>query len=524
MNDEARLLKRYENAKGNWDTWRSLYDEAYQFAFPNKNPWPEFVQEGARKNIGVYDTTLVDSSKRLVSRLHSSITPIGQQWFMLEAGKDIVNSTQRDVINAQLQYFSELIFEQISSSKLDLSLNEMYEDLIIGTGALMILPQPGDTVIRTKAISIDRIYPEGDAFDEIKTVWRDFCKVRGEEISSIWPNAKITDSMKQKMSNNPDVEFDFIEGIVFQYEDKKYRHVVIVKDSREFIIDSQSDSSPWVVARWSKTTREVGGRGPVIQALPTMRSLNKHMFDILVANAYSTGPTYIAASDGVFNPYNYLVEPNKVIQVSRASMGQVPLTRLDTSTQIQEASLTLQDLRMQVKALLYDNPIRPVDAPEQTATEVMLRNRTFLEEISPAFARMQAELLPQVINRIIYIMQDAGLLPRKLRIDGKMVQIRFKSPLVQSAALQKLDAFREWSTTMQATVGPQLTGQSMKAENVGPFIARALNVPEELIQSSDDIKKSIDGMTQQLTQNPADQAADQAGAVDPRAITQQARQ
>ena len=62
MSESNVVWKRYEAAKTNWENWRSLYDEAYAFAIPNRNPYWDSseggekpVAPGRRKNPQVYD-------------------------------------------------------------------------------------------------------------------------------------------------------------------------------------------------------------------------------------------------------------------------------------------------------------------------------------------------------------------------------------------------------------------------------------------------------------------------------------
>jgi len=92
--DGRMLYKRYTMAKGDWDNWRSLYDEAYAYAIPQRDPWPQDTVEGRRKNIQCYDITAVNSVRRLVARLQASLTPTGEQWFLLEAGENVKDATK----------------------------------------------------------------------------------------------------------------------------------------------------------------------------------------------------------------------------------------------------------------------------------------------------------------------------------------------------------------------------------------------------------------------------------------------
>ncbi len=510
------LLQRYSNAKGNWENWRSIYDEAYAFTIPQKDPWPEEVSEGVRKNIWVYDTTAVTSARRLVSRLHASLVPPGEQWFELEAGENITNPNDKKELNAQLQLFTSIIFRILNESNFDLVVNELLQDLIIGTGSMMILEGEGKVVVRFKSVATNVVYPEGDAFDEIETVWRDFNCVSGRDINVIWPKAKIPETIERTMASDPSATFNFIEGVVYQNDKKNYHHCVIESGTNKYLLDIETESSPWVVARWSKASNEVGGRGPVLDAMPTIRSLNRLVEDILRNVGLSTSPPWMAASDGVFNPYLFEIQPNKIIPISRQSMGDLPLQKLDVAGDIRTGTLEVQDLRQQIKDALFDNPVRPVESPAQTATEIMIRQQQFMEEIGPAFGRLSVELLPRIINRVIYIAQRKGLLPTALKIDNKNINIRYKSPLVRSAQIQKIQNLQNYNTIMQSITGPELSLGSMNLEMIPAWLADKLDVDDQLIKSPAEIQQLI--ATLQAANEPH-----APGEMDPSANSQLAK-
>lgn len=497
MSDALAVLKRYETAKSNWQLWRSIYDEAYAYTLPQKNPWPQYITEGNRKNIWVYDITAVTSTRRLVSRLHSSLVPPGEEWFGLEAGEYVTDANERKQLNEQLQAFTAIIFKALNESNFDLVVNELLQDLCIGTGAMMILEGEGKELIRFKSVATDIVYPSGDAFDDIETTFRDFNDVDGEDIQRIWPKAKLTESIQQQMRSNAQAKFSFVEGVIHQPKTRNYRHCVLSSGTNEYILDNETKSSPWVVARWSKASNEVGGRGPVLDAMPTIRSLNKLVEDILRNVALSTSPPWMAASDGVFNPYMFEISPNKIIPISRQSMGELPLQKLDVSGDVRMGNLEVMDLRQQIKDALFDNPVRPVESPAQTATEIMIRQQQFMEEIGPAFGRLSVELLPRIINRVIFIMQKKGYLPANLEVDGKMINIRYKSPLVRSAQVQKIQNIQNYTTIMQSIVGPELTMGSMNLELLPTWIGEKLDVDGELIKSAGEVA----ALTQSIMQS-----------------------
>lgn len=499
------LQQRYANAKGNWELWRSIYDEAFAYVFPNKDPWPDEQVEGVRKNVQVYDITACNSARRLVSRLHKNLMPADLEWFELEAGDYVIDEVEKQKLNIQLQTFTDIIFRALNDSNFNLVINELLQDLIIGTGGMMILEGDDDEVpIKFKSVAPNLFYPEADAFDTIETVWRDFNKISGRDIKRIWPSATISQSISQVMQSDSCAEFDFIEAFVYLPEKKKYQHIVMEKGSEYRLVDQEVDSSPWVVARWSKASNEVGGRGVVLDAMPTIRSLNLLVEEIMRNVALSTSPPWMASSDGVFNPYLFEIEPNKVIPINQSSMGNLPLQRLDVASDVRMGNLEINDMRSQIKDCLFDNPVRPVDAPKQTATEIMVRQQEFIEEIEPAFGRLSVELMPKIINRSIYILQKKGFLPKELKVDGRYVAIKYKSPLVRGADLQKVQNLVNYSQTLQGLVGAETAVASYNVEKLPSWLADRFEVDPSLIKNEQAVAEMIQTITQANTPaNPA---------------------
>jgi hypothetical protein len=109
---------------------------------------------------------------------------------------------------------------------------------------------------------------------------------------------------------------------------------------------------------------------------------------------------------------------------------------------------------MQINKLLYADPLGPVTSPQQTATEIALRQRNMAEEIGPPFTRLQPELLTRVLKRVMYILEKKGLIS-KVRVNGKEVQITYKSPLVVAQGQQDVQGFMNWFQMLQAVQGPE---------------------------------------------------------------------
>jgi hypothetical protein len=506
MADYTRLMNRYKTASGDWDNWKSLYMEAYDYTFPDKNPYYEEYNEtpGQRKNLQVYDNTQCIGARQLVSKLHANLVPPSLQWFELEPSDVVTDENSKKNIQMALQQLTSIIYNFINGSNFDLVINEGFHDLVIGTMALQVFPTDDDAKpIIFKSCPIDRLAPEQDVFDQINTVWREFCDVAYEDILRLWPDAKIPDAMKIIKDQNPLCKFSFVEGVIFQPEKKTYRVVVMWEDQPWFMVDKEVLSSPWVVGRWSKSPREIGGRGPAIQALPTCRTINMMARFLIEAASMNAMPPWLGFSDGVFNPNSYIVQPNTIIPISPDSAANMPLRKLDVSGDVQFGELTLNDLRTQINQLMYVDPTRPVQAPSQTATEIMLRQQQFLEEIAPAFARIEIEVLPKLISRVIFILLDKGLLPKELATPEfrELYRVRFKSPLEQSQQLQDVQKLMQYNAAIKS-ISEEAAVMGYKMTELPTYLASKFDIDLSLINSPEEIEETIQAAAAAALPNP----------------------
>ena len=131
----AALLKRISKAKQRRELWRSLYQEAYEYALPQKETF-NLHSPGQSKNRHIYDSTAVKGVKTFSSRMQASMTPPWQQWFDYVAGSDIPKADE-DKINQQLESATKIFFSHLNQSDFSNQLNESNQDLAIGTAALM---------------------------------------------------------------------------------------------------------------------------------------------------------------------------------------------------------------------------------------------------------------------------------------------------------------------------------------------------------------------------------------------------
>ena len=490
LSDLELIKRRYTKARAKADLWISILEACYHYTVPSRNLfyWTSQYQ-GAQKNAKVYDTTAVAAVRNFVSKVQGGLCPPQQKWFLLEAGTDVPKEN-REKVNAALQEISDKIYHYLRRSNFDLVFNETCYDLAIGTGCLICNPGPDDdNPLEFYSVPLARVATEESITNSLETNFRWWDEIRIADICEMWPQA-VLDPVTQNLFDEDENATlkNLVEGTIFYPSnpaDKRYRYVVFYETS--FFVDEPLDSSPWIVFRWSKVNNEIYGRGPVIDALPSILSLNELARLELASANFNVAKPIMAYSDGVFNPWTMKLEPNSVIPVAPSSNGQWPLQPFPDTSNPQFMQLTSNDLRMQINTLLYANPLGPIEAPARTATEVATRQRNLADEIGPGFTRMQSECLGRILKRVMNVLEKKGLI-EKIQINGKNIQVAYKSPLVVAQGEQDVQGFMAYYQVIQAVQGPENAMVNINPVRFPAWVAAKLGVDPETINSAQEME------------------------------------
>lgn len=492
---------RYRRAYSIALQWASIQEACYHYCIPSRDLYYYTNQtQGSQKNVKVFDTTGISATNKFVSKVQDALTPPQQTWALLEAGDDIPED-MKERVNKYLQDTTNKIFNYIRHSNFDLAVNECYYDLAIGTAVLQINEGPDEDPIQFHSIPLAQACFEESINGFIESAYRTWGEVRIQELKIMWPNATLPQWIESAFENDPNASVKSLyEGVVYVLGDAKPYKYVLWIDS-DILLEEESTSSPWVIFRWSKTNNEVMGRGPIMNALPALLSLNEiFRLELTSANLNVCKPL-MAYSDGIFNPWTFKLEPNTVIPISPNSGGQPPIIPFPDTANPNFEQLVVVDLRQQINALMYADPLGPIDAPTKTATELALRQKSLAEEIGPLFTRLQQEFLSRVIQRIIHILQIKGLLEPLTLDNGKEIKVRYQSPLVVAQGKQDVMGLMDYFAALQA-IFQENALMYIDPVKVPLWIAEKLGVDKNLIPEKERLEEFAKNASEQ------DQTAD----------------
>jgi len=499
LSDLELIKRRYKKARAKADLWISLLEACYHYAVPSRNLfyWTSQYQ-GAQKNSRVFDTTAIAATKNFVAKIHNGLCPPQQQWYLLEAGPDI-EEDQREDANKHLQHITDQIYYYLKKSNFDMAVNESFYDLAIGTAALICNPGPdADQPLEFYSTPLARIAIEETACNQLETIFRWWDEIRIADIQQMWPQATLPQDVQSLFKEDENATLkDLIEGTVYNPKTKEYRYVVFYDNG--YFVDEMRDDSPWIVFRWSKVNNEIYGRGPIIEALPSILSLQEIYRIELAAANFNIAKPYMAYSDGIFNPWTFNLQPNTIIPVAPNSSGQWPIQPFPDNTSPQFMQMTSFDLRQQINNLMLGDPLTPVQGPTRTATELALRQRNRLEEIGPTFTRLQQEFLSKLLNRVVKLLQKQGLI-EDFVIDGRKIQLSYSSPLAQQQGMQNVEKFMEYVQVLQAIQGPAEANVNFNQLYMPTWIREQMGVNPELVNNEEEMKANYEEMAQREEQ------------------------
>ena len=506
-----QIIKRHELAQRRKDNWRQIYEDCYEFALPQRNLYDGYYEGGGspgqNKMVRVFDSTAINATQRFANRIQSGLFPPYGRWCRLEPGSDIPEE-RRIETQAILDIYADKMFALLRQSNFDLAMGEFLLDLAVGTAVMLV--QPGDDITPIRFTSVPQylVAIEEGAHGKVDNVYRRM-RLKGEAISQHWADAEIPERMQRMIEEKPTEEIELLEATCYMPDEGMYSYQVIWPEGKIELLQRKMKSSPWVVARYMKVAGEVYGRGPLVTAIPDIKTLNKTL-ELLLKNAsLSIAGVYTAADDGVLNPQTIRIAPGAIIPVARNGGPQgESLRMLPRSGDFNVSQIVINDLRMNVKKIMLDDTLPPDNMSARSATEISQRIQELATNLGSAFGRLITETMIPLVSRILYVMDERGMIEMPLRVNGLEVKVTPVSPIAQAQNMGDIEKIMQW-VQLSASLGPE--GQmSVQTANISDYVADKLGIPADLRTTPQERAQMLE-----QAQQAAMMAAQQQGMMPP---------
>ena len=478
------LIKRFGKAKQRREMWRSLFQEAYEYALPQKETF-NFHSPGQSKNRHLYDSTAVIGVRTYAARIQFSHTPPWQNWMDFVAGSDVPKDAQEKT-NKDLELMTEIFFAHLNESDYSNQSNEADQDLAISTGAMFFEQGnvlEGEPLFKFTAIPLAQLYLEpGEGVRQ--TGWREH-KVVARDIEGMFPGADLGEALTKVVQNKPDEKVTILNGVLKAHG--VFHQVVIYEKEDHLMFVQMFNTSPLIIWRTNVIPGETYGRGPVLDVLADIRTVNKVKEFMLKNAAIQMSGVYTAVGGSGFNPHTATISPGAMLAVDSNDSRNPTVKALELSGRMELGELIIGDLQGNINKALFSNPLGEVTDPVKSATEQMLRTQEMLRTSGAQFTRLNSEKIKPIVERAVDILSTEGLIA-PLKVDGKEVKVKMQSPLAKAEELEEFSNFQVWWNQM-LQLPPEVLALGAKVENIPTWTASKLGLPiTELVRTKDEIK------------------------------------
>ena len=496
------VLKRFDLAKKRKTQWQELYEEALEYAAPHRETFTSDLDTPGQDKMGrglVFDSTALDSMQKFASNLQSSLVPPFKDWIRLKPGSAVAEEEGLEEI---LKEVTKVFFSHIHNSNFDTQIAESFLDLAVGTGALLLLKGTVDQPFQFVNVPLSQLFLEEGPNGIINTSFRQ-SKIQIRNIEKTWLDAEIPEKLLEKTNRDPNVEIKILEATIadkitmFNSETNRdelidgFKYIVIDIETKSVLVEREQRSSPWLVFRWSTIPGEIYGRGVLLFALPDIKTLNKTKELLLQSASIAIFGMYTVEDDGIINMENIELGPGAMIPVdSNGRQGRGPsIQPLIASGSPDLGQIIIQDLKQNIKSIMFADPLGPVDLPVKSATEISLRQQELAKRIGSAFGKLQFELLTPLVNRGLDILDELGLINLgPFRVDGNIIAIEHVSPLAMAQEEEEFVNMVRLAELVSSLYGPQVLLGMIPPDRFITEAARKINVNREVIASEEEIE------------------------------------
>ncbi|PLC03430.1 phage tail protein [Variovorax sp. RO1] len=527
-NKGQEILKSFKRLQSQRSVLEQTWKEAFEYSYPlrgqgfygNDDPFTNATR-ARTDQAKLFDSTGTDACRLLSASMIGGLTPSTSQWFSLSVPNTPDAYIPRPV-RAWLQQSSETLFSMIHSSNYNAEAYEFFIDIAVaGQAGLFIEMNEESGRLHFEHWPLASLYiADSTKAQKVDTVYRRLMMTVAEAAEKFGA-ANLPPSAKSLLENDPTsiVKHPYIHCIRPRFRAGKrsagkmakampFESTYVCEKSGEVCYESGYQEFPLVIPRWSVIPGTEYAVGPLNDALPDVKTLNKLVEMVLTNGEMAIAGTFVAKHDGVFNPSTVRIGPRKVIMV--ADPDNIKPLASGGNWRIAEGEI--MRLQGQIKRVMMSDELAPSQSgAPMTAEEVRTRTQIIRQILGPTFSRLQAEFLNPLIERCFNLAFRAGLLGQP---PDELMEMRFipefKSPLARAQRMDDVTAMDRYESSLAQSMqafGPQVA-DTYDVDKAAQKRAEILGIPVELMRD----QREIDQIRQQRAQAEAEAAQREAAA------------
>jgi hypothetical protein len=373
--DVSKLLRRHDQLKRKRQLIEQNWREGYDYTYPLRGAQlalsagsgntaldENAAHSYARAQIArIFDSTPADATRTLASALVSGTTPGHSRWVAYGVDGSDPDELDDDA-KVWLDDSAEVIWKNIHNSNFDAVHFECEIDSCIA-GLFYLF--------------VDEDEEGGYAFEQwsVATVWAAASKPGGpldtfhrevqltaEQCVSEYGEEMVSQGVRQKAQQSPDELVTIIQCVYPRATphgklapNLPFASVHIEKDTRKLVREKGYHEQPVIAPRWLLIPNSVYPVGPVFDALPDIKSLNKAVEMSFANMDLAIAGMWIGEDDGVLNPRTLKVGPRKVVVANSVDS----LKALEPPGKFDLGAIEIQRLQRAIRKVLMADQLEP---------------------------------------------------------------------------------------------------------------------------------------------------------------------
>jgi len=481
----SRLMEKRRNFESHWQ-------EVSDYMLPRKAEITKDRARGDKRHAKIFDASAIHALELLAASLHGMLTSSANRWFALRFKETLLNES--DQAKEWLEDATDRIYVSFARSNFQQEIFECYHDLIAFGTACLLIEEDEEDVVRFSARHIKELYIQENKKGFVDCIYRRF-KMPVEAVIEKFGIKNVSSETQNTFRKSPFTDIDLCHVVKprSMYDDKKldkqnmpFQSIYFEYQTGHIITIGGFKENPYVVPRYLKSSTEIYGRSPGMNALSETKVLNKMVEHSLKAAAKQIDPPLLVPDDSMLSPIR--MGPGSINYYRSGSRDRIETLQIGQATNV---TLNAENQRRDAIAKMFhvDQLITTSDH-SMTATEILQRQEEKMRILGPVLGRLQSELLEPLIIRVFNIMlRNKLFLPAPDILQKQELNIEYVSPLALAQRGQELQSIMR---------GLELFGSISQALPVMDYVDEAglvkkiiqvLGLPAKMVKSDAEVQQ-----------------------------------
>lgn len=501
-----RIMREFGEVQGWRSTFASQWEEVAELVLPdyrNTFYYGTYNFPGQKKTDRQIDSNGQLALARFGAICDSLLTPRNQMWHGLTTTNASLNKDRQ--VRLWFEQATHKLFQHRYRPTANFASQNQQNYIsggAFGNGFMFIdeLDARYGRGLRYKAVPLGEIFWRENHQGIIDGFIR-WLRLTPRQAMQKWGPDKFPEVMRAALNLGSEQVFDFLHWVGpndeydpkrMDFRGKPWKSVYLSIPGHCIMQEGGYRRFPGAPLRYMQAPGEVYGRGPAMQVLPALKTLNAEKRVFLKQGHRAADPVLLTTDDGMIG---FQLRPGAINKGGMSSEGR-PLVGVLPSGEIQIS----KEMMAEEKGLINDAFLVTLfqimtETPQMTATEVIERTNEKGILIAPTMGRLMSEYLGPIIDReldvLMYLRELPPMPPQLAEAKGEY-EVIYSSPLARAMKAGEASGFLRTLSTVNEVV--QVTQDTTLYDRFNfdkslQGIARIEGVPESWMASDQEMEQ-----------------------------------